>query len=79
MLVISGQWWVKTVMNIIKHVTNVKEQVTYWPKTWPNYIGNKLKTSKKWKLQGSWNGTIVLQEDYKGCMLQMLQSQNYGL
>jgi hypothetical protein len=23
-------------------------------------IGNNLKTSKKWKLQGSWNGTIVL-------------------
>ncbi len=45
-------------------------------------IGNNLKTSEKWKLQGSWNGTIVLtnkQEDYKGCMLQMLQSQNYGL
>ncbi len=42
-------------------------------------IGNNLKTSKKWKLQGSWNGTIVLKEDYKGCMLQMLQSQNYGL
>ncbi len=42
-------------------------------------IGNNLKTSKKWKHQGSWNGTIVLQENYKGCMLQMLQSQNYGL
>ncbi len=45
-------------------------------------IGNNLKTSEKWKLQGSWNGTIVLtnkQEDYKGCMLQMLQSQNHGL
>jgi hypothetical protein len=24
--------------------------------------GNNLKTSKKWKLQGSWNGTIVLQD-----------------
>jgi hypothetical protein len=23
-------------------------------------IGNNLKTSKKWKIQGSWNGTIVL-------------------
>jgi hypothetical protein len=23
-------------------------------------IGNNLKTSKKWKFQGSWNGTIVL-------------------
>jgi hypothetical protein len=43
------------------------------------FIWNNLKTSKKWKLQGSWNGTIVLQEDYKGCMLQMLQSQNYDL
>jgi hypothetical protein len=26
----------------------------------PKPIGNNLKTSKKWKLQGSWNGTIVL-------------------
>jgi hypothetical protein len=46
-----------------------------------SFIGNNLKTSKKWKIQGSWNGTIILtnkQEDYKGCMLQMLQSQNYG-
>jgi hypothetical protein len=25
-----------------------------------NPIGNNLKTSKKWKIQGSWNGTIVL-------------------
>jgi hypothetical protein len=24
------------------------------------YIGNNLKTSKKWNTQGSWNGTIVL-------------------
>jgi hypothetical protein len=24
------------------------------------FIGNNLKISKKWKLQGSWNGTIVL-------------------
>ncbi len=37
------------------------------------------KQARNEKLQGSWNGTIVLQEDYKGCMLQMLQSQNYGL
>jgi hypothetical protein len=26
-----------------------------------------------------WNNCINQQEDYKGCMLQMLQSQNYGL
>jgi hypothetical protein len=35
-----------------------------WPKSRgiPSNIGieNNLKTSKKWKLQGSWNGTIVL-------------------
>jgi len=24
------------------------------------YIGNNLKTNKKWNIQGSWNGTIVL-------------------
>jgi hypothetical protein len=23
------------------------------------YIGNNLKSSKKWNIQGSWNGTIV--------------------
>jgi hypothetical protein len=44
-------------------------------------IGNNLKISKKWNIQGSCNGTIVFtnKEDYKGCMFQMLQSQNYGL
>jgi len=26
-----------------------------------------------------WNNCINSQEDYKGCLLQMLQSQNYGL
>jgi hypothetical protein len=26
-----------------------------------------------------WDNCINQQEDYKGCMLQMLQSQNYGL
>jgi hypothetical protein len=36
-------------------------------------IGNNLKTSKKWNIQGSWNGTIVLtNKNHKGCMLQML-------
>jgi hypothetical protein len=25
-----------------------------------NTIGNNLKTNKKWNTQGSWNGTIVL-------------------
>ncbi len=45
------------------------------------HIGNNLKTSKKWNIQFSCNGTIVLtnKEDYKICMFQMLQSQNYGL
>jgi len=39
-------------------------------------IGNNLKTSKKWNTQGSWkwNSCIPQQEDYKGSMLQMLQS-----
>ncbi len=26
-----------------------------------------------------WNNCINQQKDYKGCMFQMLQSQNYGL
>ncbi len=28
--------------------------------TWGVFIGNNLKISKKWNIQGSWNGTIIL-------------------
>jgi hypothetical protein len=39
-------------------------------------FSNNLKTSKKWNIQGSWSGTIVLtNKSHKGCMFQMLQSQ----
>jgi hypothetical protein len=33
MLIISGQLWIETFMNMVELVTNVKEQVTYLPKT----------------------------------------------
>ncbi len=44
-------------------------------------IGNKLKTSKKWNTQGSWNRTIVLtnKNNTKVICFQLMQSQNYGL
>jgi hypothetical protein len=35
--VIGGWRWIETFMNIIKLATNSKEQVTCWPKIWPNW------------------------------------------
>jgi hypothetical protein len=58
--------WIKFIFKFI-NFNNTLQHIHYvgaWYKNILKFvliiIGNNLKKSKKWKLQGSWNGTIVL-------------------
>jgi len=43
------------------HLQGMKfQKIRIFTSVHPHPIGNNLKTSKKWNIQGSWNGTIVL-------------------
>jgi hypothetical protein len=54
-------WWtIEVFANVKMDIDGLLKFLQMWKWTLMENIGNNLKTSKKWKTQGSWNGTIVL-------------------